>query len=136
MPQPDARAWMLADALEALQSAERLQKSFFRLGGPSEMPSWAPPVDMYAHEGQLGLLIAMPGVPPEGFEVSLEPTAIVVRGERAIGAIGATGHGTILRMEIPYGRFERRIELPLGMYRIAGVQLEYGCLRVHLERLT
>ncbi len=133
MPQLDARAWMLAEALDVLQSAERLQRSFFQLGTPSETPSWAPPVDMYTHEGQLGLLIAMPGVPADGFDISLEPTAIVVRGERVMGA---AGHGRILRMEIPYGRFERRIELPLGMYRIAGVQLVLGCLRVHLERLT
>lgn len=133
MPHADARAWMLAEALEVLQSAERLQRSFFQLGIPSQVPTWAPPVDMYTHEGQLGLLIAMPGVPEDRFEVGLEPEAIVVRGERAISA---TGHGAILRMEIPYGRFERRIELPRGMYRIAGVQLEYGCLRVHLDRLT
>lgn len=129
----DPRAWMLAEAIELLHSADRLQRQFFQLGHTGESPCWEPPVDMYENERELDLLIALPGVAPERFEVTLEQQAIVVRGERSFGA--NLGRGAILRLEIPYGRFERRIGLPYGDYRLVDMQLENGCLRLHLEQL-
>jgi HSP20 family protein len=133
MRQHDVRAWMLAEAFELLQSADRLQRQFFQLGPPSEAPTWEPPVDMYVNDRELGLLIALPGVAPERFEVTLEEQAIVVFGERSFGA--NTGPGAILRMEIPYGRFQRRILLPYGGFRLTDMLLENGCLKITLERL-
>ena len=130
----DARAWMLAEAVELLQGADRLQRQFFRIGPTGESPCWEPPIDMVENEHGLGLLIALPDVAPDRFEVTLEPDAIVVRGERSFGA--HMGRGTILRLEIPYGRFERRIHLPEGGFRLSKMMLEHGCLRLTLERLT
>lgn len=134
MRQRDPRAWMLAEAVELLQSADRLQRQFFQIGPPSEAPNWEPPVDMYVNDRAVGLLIALPGVTPERFEVVLEQQAIVVRGERTFGA--NIGPGSILRMEIPYGHFERRIRLPYGSFQLADMLLENGCLQITLERLT
>lgn len=125
---------MLAEAVELLQSADRLQRQFFQIGHVDNAPGWEPPVDMYENEGVLGLLIALPGVSPERLAVSVESQAIVVRGERSFGI--HSGPGAILRLEIPYGRFERRIGLPDAGYRIADMQFEYGCLRLHLEQRT
>jgi HSP20 family molecular chaperone IbpA len=124
---------MLAEAVELLQTADRLQRQFFQIGQPGESPNWEPPVDMYVNDRELGLLIALPGVAPERFEVTLEQQAIVVRGERSFGA--NVGPGAILRMEIPYGRFERRILLPYGGFRLNEMLLENGCLKLTLERL-
>ncbi len=129
----DLRAWMLAEAVELLDSADRLQRQFFQIGQTGESAYWEPPVDMYESDRELGLLIALPGVAPERFEVTLEQQAVVVRGERSFGS--NLGPGTILRLEIPYGRFERRISLPDGNYQLVDVQLENGCLRLTLERL-
>ncbi|MDO9166228.1 Hsp20/alpha crystallin family protein [Rhodoferax sp.] len=134
MQRRDPREWMLAEAVELLQTADRLQRQFFQIGQVAESPCWEPPVDMYENGRVLGLLIALPGVAPEQFEVTLEQQTIVVRGERALGA--SFGPGAILRLEIPYGRFERRIDLPEGDYRLVEMQLENGCLRLHLEQLT
>ena len=134
MRYPDTRARMLAEAVELLQSADRLQRHFFQIGQPSESPNWEPPVDMYVNDRELGLLIALPGVAPERFQVVLEQQAIVVRGERAFGV--SSSPGAILRMEIPYGRFERRIRLPFGSFRLSDMLLENGCLSITLERLT
>lgn len=133
MRRQDPMAWMLAEAVELLQSADRLQRQFFRVGQSGLVPCWEPPVDMVQGEGELSLLVALPGVTPDRLEVALEEAAIVVRGERSFGA-GLVA-GEILRLEIPYGRFERRIALPYGSYRLADMQLEHGCLRLHLERL-
>jgi HSP20 family molecular chaperone IbpA len=41
----------------------------------------------------------------------------------------------IYRLEIPYGRFERRIPLPTGRYQLADRRLENGCLVLALRRL-
>lgn len=129
----DPSAWMLAEAVELLQTADRLQRQFFQIGPPSAAPCWEPPVDMYVNDREIGLLIALPGVAPERFEVSLEQQAIVVRGERSFGA--NLGTGAILRMEIPYGRFERRILLPFGIFQLNEMLLENGCLKITLDRL-
>ena len=40
----------------------------------------------------------------------------------------------ILRMEIPYGRFERRIELPPVPFQISGRHLANGCLMLRLQK--
>ena len=133
MRHQDPRAWMLAEAIELLQSANRLQHQFFQIGYSGDSPCWEPPVDMYDNGQELGLLIALPGVAPGQFEVTLEAQAIVVRGERSFGA--NLGTGAIVRLEIPYGRFERRIGLPYGDYRLTDMRLENGCLRLHLEQL-
>jgi HSP20 family protein len=124
---------MLAEAIELLESADRLQRQFFHLAQTSKSVCWEPPIDMYENDRELGLLIALPGVAPERFEVSLEQQAVVVSGERSFGS--SLGPGAILRLEIPYGRFERRISLPDGNYQLVSMQLENGCLRLTLERL-
>jgi HSP20 family molecular chaperone IbpA len=41
----------------------------------------------------------------------------------------------VLRLEIPYGRFQRRILLPFGSFRLSDMLLENGCLKITLERL-
>ena len=124
---------MLTEAIEQLQTADRLQRLFFQITQPSESPCWEPPVDMYVNDLELGLLIALPGVAPERFDVVVEQQAIVVRGERSFGA--SMGPGAILQLEIPYGRFERRILLPFGGFRLTEMLLENGCLKLTLERL-
>lgn len=127
----DARAWMLSQAVELLDSAERLQRQFFQIGQARDGPCWEPPVDMVDNGRLLDLLVALPGVPPDRFEVHIERQAIVVRGDRAVGA--KLGPGTVMRLEIPYGRFERRIALPTGSYRVVEMQMEHGCLHIQLE---
>ena len=129
----DTRAWMMFEAVELLQSADRLHRQFFQIGPPNESPTWEPPVDMVVNDREVGLLIALPGVAPDRFEVTQEEQAIVVFGERSFGA--HVGPGAVLRMEIPYGRFERRILLPFGSFRLTDMLLKNGCLKITLERL-
>ena len=129
----DTRAWMLAEAVDLLDDAERLQRQFFRIAPSSGSPCWEPPVDVINNGTCLTLVVALPGVPPDQFEVRVDDKAIVVRGERSIGA--SVGTGTIVRPEIPYGRFERRIVLSPGRYKLMDMHLENGCLRINLEAL-
>jgi HSP20 family molecular chaperone IbpA len=125
---------MWAEALELLQDAERLQRQFFRVGVLQGAPCWEPPVDLYEHGNELTLLVALPGVSAQQLEVVLAPTMIIVRGERSLPA--NSRRAAIHRLEIPYGRFERRIALPPGEFELSDRRLEHGCLVLELRRLT
>jgi hypothetical protein len=43
---------------------------------------------------------------------------------------------TVVRLEIPYGRMRRRVELPPGHYVLVERQLDRGCLFLRLTRET
>ena len=134
MRQALPHAWVLTEAIEWLQGAGRLQRQFFQLGRAGDLPRWEPPVDMFGNEQALCLLIALPGVTAKDLDVRLEQQAVVVRGERSLASHLAAG--TILQLEIPYGRFERRVLLPYDDYRVADMVLQNGCLRLTLERMS
>ena len=128
----DPRSWMWAEALDLLQSAERLQRQFFQLGAGQGAPTWEPPVDLYETGNELWILVALPGVTTDQLEVVIDGATLVVRGERPL-LLGARG-AAILRLEIPYGRFQRRIALPAGRLQILERKLENGCLVLCLQR--
>jgi hypothetical protein len=47
----------------------------------------------------------------------------------------SVGHGKqVVRLEIPYGRMRRRIELPPGRYALVERLLDRGCLYLRLTR--
>lgn len=128
----DPTSWVWAEALELLRGAEKLQRRFFQLG-PAEAPGWEPPVDLYETGDGLTLCVSLPGVTADELEVSLESGIVVVRGERAFPV--EYQRAIIYRLEIPYGRFERRIALPAGQYQLIDRRLENGCLTLGLRRL-
>ena len=130
----DPASWMWAEALELLQDAERLQRQFFRIGVRQGTPCWEPPVDLYESGDGLSLLVALPGVTPQQLEVVLASNLIIVRGERSLPA--NSRRAAIHRLEIPYGRFERRIALPAGAFELIDQRLEHGCLVLELRRLS
>jgi HSP20 family protein len=126
--------WMWAGTVDLLDQAERLRRQFFRLAANAEptQPRWEPPVDVYAGQDQLLIEVALPGVPVERMELVLGAGEIVVRGERRLPTHPA---GTELkRLEIPYGRFERRLSLGPGQWELVGRNLVDGCLELLLVR--
>jgi hypothetical protein len=40
----------------------------------------------------------------------------------------------VVRMEIPYGRMRRRVDLPPGRYALIERRLDHGCLYLSLTR--
>lgn len=126
----DPGNWMFGEALELLRRAERLQTQFFRHG--SVGAHWEPPVDVYEDEREIRVLVALPGVNPNHVEVLVENGMLVIHGVRPLPE--ASQSATIRRLEIPHGRFERRIAMPAGEYRLSAKHLENGCLLVRLER--
>lgn len=133
MPGRDPRNWMWAEACELVDRAERLHRQFFRPAPSPGHAAWQPPADLFETPHDLWVLVALPGVPAERIEVRIEDGTVVVSGERAIPA--PLRHAAVHRLEIPHGRFERRLELPAGHYEAGGRQVEDGCLILQLRKL-
>ena len=115
-----------------LRGAERVKRSFFALGAAQSLPCWEPAVDVFERGDELRLLVAVPGVLAAAIEISLDEGSLTIRGQRPIPA--AARRAVIHRLEIPYGRFERRIALPPGNFRLAGSCIEDGFLTLTLHR--
>jgi HSP20 family molecular chaperone IbpA len=87
-------------------------------------------------ETQVEVHVALPGVAPGSITILLEAGGVVVSALRAFPCreSGASIH----RIEIPYGRFERRIALPLGdpyiALELAAKQLLDGVLILTFRR--
>ena len=130
----DPGAWMWAEACELLDRAERLHRQFFvPQGSKGRRPTWEPPVDLLETEGELWICVALPGVAKEHLEVLVDSGTLIVTGERPMP--GRTQGIRIHRLEIPYGRFERRIELPPGRFDVVKRDLIDGCLTLGLRKL-
>lgn len=124
---------MWAEASAVLDRAERLQRAFFRPGEPGRSSQWEPPIDLFESEDLLLALVALPGVRPQHVQVFFDGTDLVVAGER--GLPPETAGLTLRRLEIPVGRFERRILLPPGRYDLVEHRFTDGCLTLALRRL-
>jgi len=125
---------MWAEACELLERAERLHRQFFQpRPGEGRRPSWEPPVDVLETEAELWILVALPGVGADQLQVVVDNGTLVVAGERPMP--GRAHAGIIRRLEIPYGHFERRIDLPPGRFEIARRELADGCLVLGLRKL-
>jgi HSP20 family molecular chaperone IbpA len=125
---------MWAEACELLERAERLNRQFFQpRPAQARRPAWEPPVDVLETDGELWILVALPGVGADRVEVLVEDRTLVVAGERPMP--GRSRAGVIRRLEIPYGRFERRIELPPGRFDVVRRELTDGCLVLGLRKL-
>jgi HSP20 family molecular chaperone IbpA len=125
---------MWAEAVQRLQQADRLHRQFFQIGArAAATPAWEPPLDVFETREGLVLQLALPGVPADDVEVGVEGSVLWVRGVRRHAP--EMRDAAIHRLEIPYGRFERRVALPAGRYQLAQNALADGCLVIRLNRL-
>jgi len=130
----DPGNWMFTQALEMLDQADRLQRQFFAPGpAGSGVPTWQPPVDIIETDHEYWILVALPGVVPQRVQARIEGGALVVEGERPMPAKAFPG--AIRRLEIPYGRFERRIAIAPGRFEVREQTFDNGCLVIGLRRL-
>jgi HSP20 family protein len=124
--------WMWSQACEVLEAAERRHRRFFELlSVPARAPVWEPPVDVFLLEGELHIVVALPGVRPGSATVELSASGLWVRAESALP--DQIGRARILRLEIAYGRIERRIDLPAGRYQLLGHEFRDGCLHIRVS---
>jgi HSP20 family molecular chaperone IbpA len=129
----DPKNQMWAEACALLKQAEQLHRQFFE---PSPAGScnvrWEPPIDVFETERQLWIIAALPGVAPEAVRVEIEGEMLVIAGTRPLP--GKERNANIVRLEIPYGRFERRVALSPRL-RLAARELMHGCLVLTFAKL-
>jgi HSP20 family protein len=131
MSRKDPVNWMLSEAIDSLVRAERLRQQFFSLQATagSREASWEPPIDVLETEDEVLILVALPGVDPDQVEAVIENRTLVVSGRRVLPA--ELRNATIHRLELPQGRFERRILLPIGRYAVSRFAVN-GCIGLRL----
>lgn len=124
---------MWGEALSLLEQADRLHRQFFRVAGAGSQHTWEPPVDVVESADRLEVHIALPGVSAESITIALEPDALVVSALRPFPCRETGSH--IHRLEIPYGRFERRLALPPQVpIELAAKRLADGVLTLSFRR--
>ena len=128
----DPRDWMWSDALHMLAQADRLHRQMFRPQASVQGANWEPPVDMLETDDEVLILAALPGVDAEQVQASIENGVLVIAGVRVLPDELRTA--TIHRLELPQGRFERRIALPAGRYDKVRRTSVNGCLVISLSK--
>jgi HSP20 family protein len=135
MSRKDPVNWMLSEAIDSLARAERLRQQFFRLqsAAGSRESSWEPPIDVLETDEEVLIFVALPGVDPEEVEAVIENGTLVISGHRVLPA--ELRNARIHRLELPQGRFERRILLPIGRYAVSRIAVN-GCIVLRLSKLV
>lgn len=130
----DPRHLMWAEACTLLERAEQLHRQFFEPAREGTLHArWEPPIDVLETEHQLKIVAALPGVAPEAVRVEVEGGILIIAGVRALPSRGEKTN--IVRLEIPYGRFERRIALQFSRLELAERELVNGCLVLTFVKL-
>jgi HSP20 family molecular chaperone IbpA len=130
----DPRSWTWEEACATLERAERLHRQFFQPAfSTAPAANWEPPVDILETDRDIWILVALPGVRTQDLEVSVQSGVLLVAGIRRLPA--GIRAAAIHRLEIPHGRFERRIRLPAGRLELGQSELSDGCLVLSLTKL-
>jgi HSP20 family protein len=133
MSRKDPVNWMLSEAIDSLARAERLRQQFFSLQPTANTreSSWEPPIDVLETEREVLILVALPGVDPDQVEAVIEDGMLIISGRRVLPV--ELRNARIHRLELPQGRFERRIMLPTGRYVVSRFAVN-GCVGLRLSK--
>jgi HSP20 family molecular chaperone IbpA len=93
---------------------------------------WEPPADIFADGAELRVMVALPGARAEDVVVQITPAGVQI--ETLVPPPALSARTKVVRLEIPYGRMRRRIDLPPGHYVLVERQLDRGCLFLRLTR--
>ncbi|MDB5649136.1 MAG: heat-shock protein Hsp20 [Hyphomicrobiales bacterium] len=132
MAHGDPRNWMWSEAVEMLSRAERMHREVFSPRSTRAQPIWEPPVDVLETDQEILIFIALPGIAPEQVEAAIEGSTVLVSGRRVLPPQLRTA--IIHRLELPQGRFERRIPLPPGRYDSIARTASDGCMLISLHK--
>ncbi len=100
---------------------------------------WRPPVNAYRCQEKFVVIVDLSGVPPELVQVEVQPTRLVIRGNRPPPEPGGdrTEMTQLIALEIDDGAFERVLDLPHEA-NPGNVTTEYrdGLLRISVSLRT
>ncbi len=129
MTSRDLSRLMWSEALSLLEQADRLHRQFIRPAA-AEAPVWEPPVDIVETADAVWVHVALPGAAADSVAVQFDAGAITISAHRPFPLRSSEGEcaARIHALEIPYGRFARRIGLPTQALTLAGRKMQDGCL--------
>ena len=126
------RSWMWAEACARLDEAERRHRRFYELlSGPAAAPVWEPPANILTVGPEIEVTVALPGARAEDVMAQVTPSGLLIETTVSPPAFGAAAE--VVRLEIPYGRMRRRIDLPPGGYKLLELKLDRGYLFLRLR---
>ena len=135
MTNDDSRNWMWSEALQMLARAERLHREVFTPAhGSPRGVNWEPPTDVLETADAVLIFVALPGVDAEKVALAIRGGVLMISGERILPDELRTA--IIHRLELPQGRFERRIQLPAGVYGTPQSGVAHGCLVIKLPKAS
>ena len=133
MTNDDSRNWMWSEALQMLARAERLHREVFTPAqGSQRGVNWEPPIDVLETNDAVLIFVALPGVDAEKVNLAIRGGVLMISGERVLPDELRTA--IIHRLELPQGRFERRVPLPAGVYGTPQSGVAHGCLVIRLPK--
>lgn len=124
---------MWSEALSLLEQADRLHRQFVQPAA-EQAAAWEPPIDVIEGSDHIWVHVALPGVDPGSVVVSLEGEAVVISARRSFPAQEEGYALRIHALEIPYGRFQRRIRLPMQALALTANRMREGCLTLTFSR--
>jgi HSP20 family protein len=126
---------MWAEACALLDEAERRHRRFFELlAVPAAVPAWEPPANIFSHGTDLQVQVALPGASPDDVLIQLTSSGLLI--EATVPPPSFAVGVNVVRLEIPYGRMHRRIDLPPGRYVLREHRMENGYLYLRLTGST
>ncbi len=129
------RSWMWAEACARLDEAERRHRRFYELlAAPAAAPVWEPPANILSSGREIEVTVALPGARAEDVVAQITPSGLLVETTVSPPAFGAGAE--VVRLEIPYGRMRRRIDLPRGSYALLELRLDRGYLFLRLKETS
>ena len=125
---------MWGEALTLLEQADRLHRQFCRPAA-AQAPAWEPPVDVIETAHAIVVHVALPGAIADSVVIELEPGALTISARRSFPLDSAAGQpARVHALEIPYGRFQRRIGLPMKVLSLTGRKMQDGCLTLTFSK--
>jgi HSP20 family molecular chaperone IbpA len=102
-----------------------------------DVASWAPEVDAVERDGVFSVAVEVPGAEAAALRVSVRNNALVIEGERTMGAFrGKAANAAVISVERASGAFQRVIPLrdPVRKgARAVRATLQQGVLKVEVE---
>ena len=95
-----------------------------------EVTSIAPPANIFSLGDELHMSVALPGARAEDVVVQIASSGLLIETTVPPPVFAVGMH--VVRLEIPYGRMRRRIDLPPGRYALRENRFENGYLFLRL----
>ncbi len=135
----DWETWMWQHAEDLLNEADRIRRGFLETAIAARRDpllgnaSWGPPVNVIETEEAFWILASLPGVDADDVSIEIGEGVLTIEGRRGLPKELAAGRPHII--EIPCGRFARRVQLPEGRFELGNKTLSQGVLWIELRKV-